>query len=1029
MAFRAVFAGYDKNAYMNLWVTDGTTGGTSELSVSGSYHFGLFDFGVSPGFTVLGKGMLFEGRDSSGQYKLWVTNGTSAGTSELSSVGLFSNYPPDFSVIGSKAVFAGAGAGNRGDLWVTDGTAAGTKDLTAALPTAPLPFDLTVLGNKAVFVGNDPSGRTDSDGDPLLTLWVTDGTAAGTHGLTAGGVSFTGLTPDDPSQQPDFTVMGSKALFAGFDASGRSNLWMTNGTVAGTSELTVADADSSGLFSNLLDDQGPDFTVLGGKALFLGRDAAGHPNLWVTNGTPAGTSEVAVGDADPNGLFSDLLIGQGPDFTVLAGKALFLGTDTAGHPNLWVTDGTSVGTKELIVAGTNSGGLFKDILPQFTVLGGKALFVGTDPTGRSNLWVTDGTGVGTKELAVAGIPGLYPNGLAVVGNKVLFQGLHGGYQATLWVTDGTPGGTHEVSVAGAYTGGGGLIPSDITALPPPPAPPTGLALAPASDSGVKGDRITDVTKPTITGKGVAGDTVILRDGAKVIGSAVVAAGGTWSVTPAAALAAGIYTLTASESSTALGTSAASAPLELTIKISAPAPSGLAFAVAADKGSAGDTFIVAGHGEAGDTVTLYDGAAAIGSAKVAAGGTWSLTTAKPLALGAHSLVARETDVAGNTSLAAPAQSITLKGAAPDNTVVFVGTAGADRFTGGPGNDYFYFTTANLAATDRVMGGDGADNLAVTTAGTVHAAGVGGVEFYWLDKTGTDSLSLTNANFAGLSGSPLSITIEGGNAGNTVNATALTAPDRIVAVGGAGTDNFIGGAGSDIFKFSAANLANTDTVKGGGGTDYLAMTSPGAMHVLGVAGVEVFELSNAAGAADNLALGSANFAGTAGTLWVYGGNPGSVVNAAAAPGAERIVVHAGSAAETAAGGAGNDVFWAGGKTVMTGHGGANLFVFTAPGANTITDFTAPTSPANKIEFLTSSGFSLPGATATAKPLGGLFIQDTAGAFTAATQRFAYGTANGNLYYSATGSTPGEQFVAHLTGDPTLSASQIAHLVFAT
>ena len=64
---------------------------------------------------------------------------------------------------------------------------------------------------------------------------------------------------------------------------------------------------------------------------------------------------------------------------------------------------------------------------------------------------------------------------------------------------------------------------------------------------------------------------------------------------------------------------------------------------------------------------------------------------------------------------------------------------------------------------------------------------------------------------------SITIYGGNDGNTVNASALTGTNRIIAVGGAGKDVFTGGAGNDYFYFSAANLANTDTVKGGGGTN--------------------------------------------------------------------------------------------------------------------------------------------------------------------------------------------------------------------
>lgn len=93
---------------------------------------------------------------------------------------------------------------------------------------------------------------------------------------------------------------------------------------------------------------------------------------------------------------------------------------------------------------------------------------------------------------------------------------------------------------------------------------------------------------------------------------------------------------------------------------------------------------------------------------------------------------------------------------------------------------------------------------------------------------------------------------------------------------------------------------------------------------------------------------------------------------------------------------------------------------PGNNTLADFT------NTILFLAGAGFALPGAAATAKPLGGLFVE---GGFSAPSQRFAYTPATGNLYYSASGTTAGEHLVAHLAGDPTLSAAQIAHLVFAT
>ena len=467
----------------------------------------------------------------------------------------------------------------------------------------------------------------------------------------------------------------------------------------------------------------------------------------------------------------------------------------------------------------------------------------TDTNGllSANTTTTDGggtiTGSGTTTLSIAGTLAEVNADLATLSDKASEPDM-----IDMTTSDGL-GGTddHVVSV-------------ELTALPPP----SGLALTPASDSGVKGDDVTNVTKPTITGDGAAGDTVALYDGTTAIGSAVVAAGGTWSATPTSALAPGVHTLTATETSATNGTSGSSAALKLTIKTSAPAPSGLSYAVAADKGGSGDTMTVAGKGEVGDTVTLYNGTTTIGSAAVAAAGTWSIITASPLAIGAHSLSAHEVDVAANTSPASPAQSITIDSATSDNEVVFVGNPGIDDFTGGPGNDYFYFSAANLANSDIVKGGGGTNYLVMTSSGTVNAGGVSGVEDYYLGNGAANSLTLANANFTGVTGS--SITVYGGNAGNTVNAAALTGANRIIAVGGAGKDVLTGGAGNDYFYFSAANLANTDTVAGGGGTNYLMMTTAGTVAAGGVSGVEVYELAN--GGANSLTLANANFAGVTG-----------------------------------------------------------------------------------------------------------------------------------------------------------------------
>jgi Ca2+-binding RTX toxin-like protein len=168
----------------------------------------------------------------------------------------------------------------------------------------------------------------------------------------------------------------------------------------------------------------------------------------------------------------------------------------------------------------------------------------------------------------------------------------------------------------------------------------------------------------------------------------------------------------------------------------------------------------------------------------------------------------------------------------NRVIIVGGAGADHFKGGAGNDIFKFSAANLTSADTVAGGGGSDTLTMTTAGAINAGGVSGVGAINLAGGAANTLTLANANFSGLGNA--SITVNGGSAGNTIDASALTVPNRVIAVGGAGTDDFTGGAGNDIFKFSVANLSSADVVGGGLGSDELLMTTAGTVNAIGVSG---------------------------------------------------------------------------------------------------------------------------------------------------------------------------------------------------
>ncbi|MGC2784541.1 MAG: hypothetical protein WA397_12065, partial [Roseiarcus sp.] len=358
--------------------------------------------GLSPtDITVLGAQVLFAGVDSSGDVGLWTSDGTAAGTVELTSITGASSAgvaPADLTVFGSDALFSGINSSGQTGLWITNGTAGGTYELssiTGAASTGVQPSDLTVFNGKALFAGSDTAGH--------LGLWVTNGAVAGTQELTGvAGASTTGLDPSD------MVSFNNEMLFNGVDANGLSGLWATDGTVGGTHELVPGAggvSDPAGLNPT-------NITVLNGEILFSGLDASGDMGLWVSDGTGAGTHELTgITGADSSGLAPG-------DLTVLNGEVLFRGLDQSGQAALWITDGTVAGTHELTgIAGSSTTGIGLD--PSgFAVYGGVALFSGYDSSGNLELWQTNGAAAGTTEVGpVSGSEsmGLSPTDLTAIG--------------------------------------------------------------------------------------------------------------------------------------------------------------------------------------------------------------------------------------------------------------------------------------------------------------------------------------------------------------------------------------------------------------------------------------------------------------------------------------------------------------------------------------------------------------------------------------------------------------------------------------
>ncbi|HEU0113421.1 MAG TPA: hypothetical protein VFQ80_02020, partial [Thermomicrobiales bacterium] len=356
-------------------------------------------------------------------------------------------------------------------------------------------------------------------------------------------------------------------------------------------------------------------------------------------------------------------------------------------------------------------------------------------------------------------------------------------------------------------------------------------------------------------------------------------------------------------------------------------------------------------------------------------------------------------------------ITVAGGGKDDTLdlSIISAGKAVAFDGGGGDDALKVKAATLALST-FAGGPGSDALTLADSGTIALGGVSGVETIALQGLAANTLTLTDANFADVAGR---ITVRGGGAGNAIDASALSAGHGVNISGGAGVDRLKGGGGSDLFRLSTTTLANAATaVDGGAGNDTLRLIVPGTIPVTGVSGIESYILSNAG--SNTLTLAADNFSGTAGkTITVHGGDAGNAIDASPLPAGDTAIL---------VGGAGADTFVAGGSAKMTGGGGADDFELTRASAttNTIAGFASGT---DRIGFDHSAfGLSL---SPLPQPLpDDLFVENAAGSFEEAGQRFAYSASSGDLFFDAdgSGSVSAAVKIAHLDGHPSLVATDL-------
>jgi ELWxxDGT repeat protein len=433
-------------------VTDLTTGtASSDLELVGA----------------LGSSAVFVDRTNFDVHKLWISDGTKAGTVTLP-------WEDDLDVngsavtVGNRLYFGVSGFDTADGIWVTDGTAAGTKraattggltklvvvgtrviayernsgdiagdviaidTTTGAVSTAKdfvnLKFDgFAKLNGNAFFI----DGRYDST--HLAKLTKTDGTAAGTSVVKT-------LGTDDMAEQ--LVATPTKLLFL-TRTTVSTQLWASDGTEAGT--IVVGTFPGKNPADNAIELDVDSLTAVGDLAYFNKRPTVGGGpvELWRSDGTVAGTFSLGGVLTSPE---SSAMLG------VLNGRALFEGHNAATGHELWQTDGTLAGTALLDDLRTGKDGTSPS---QGLTWGNEVVFAGWTP--GSNQWFrTDGTSAGTKALFTGAPPGGRPFGLAgdalVAGKNFFFLYEDDTNGLELWV-DGTgtnpPGSSSSSSSSGS----------------------------------------------------------------------------------------------------------------------------------------------------------------------------------------------------------------------------------------------------------------------------------------------------------------------------------------------------------------------------------------------------------------------------------------------------------------------------------------------------------------------------------------------------------------------------------------------------
>lgn len=377
-----------------VWRSDGTAAGTTLVSAAAAVT-------AASELAVVDSTLFFTAGD-----QLWRSDGTEAGTQLVKDLGTTDVALTQLTVAGNLVWFLGDDGVGGQELWRSDGTEAGTVPLTNRPPGADAkPLDnLTAVGSSVWFTGSDGT-------DIVSEVWRSDGTPAGTAPLT----KFRTFFDTYPGL---LTPAGGHVYFVlGGGSEGRDVFRIAAGGT--TAELVFGDES----------DYVHELQADGDRVYISSTNAASRRSeLWLSDGTPAGSQRLAELPAEAGTYPSD----HAQDLTMVDRTLFFTHVDADHGPELWRSNGTIAGTRRLTDLPTR---LLRTRPAELTASDGRLWFVADEGRGPE-LWVSDGTTRGTHPVddTRRGRAGSVPTGLADA-DGTLFMGLDDGAAGReLWAT-------------------------------------------------------------------------------------------------------------------------------------------------------------------------------------------------------------------------------------------------------------------------------------------------------------------------------------------------------------------------------------------------------------------------------------------------------------------------------------------------------------------------------------------------------------------------------------------------------------------